>query len=115
MYGLRVLETVEIEPRGKARAAVIWLHGLGADGHDFEPVVAELDLPFAVRFVFPHAPVRPVTVNAGLRMRAWYDVSGFGAGAAEDAGGITQSAAAVTRLIDAEIELQPLRRRLHLE
>ena len=66
-----MLDTVEVAPRGPLERAVIWLHGLGADGHDFEPLVPELDLPFAVRFVFPHAPVRPVTINAGLAMRAW--------------------------------------------
>ena len=57
--------------------AVIWLHGLGADGHDFEPIVPELGLRLPVRFVFPHAPVRPVTINGGMAMRAWYDILGF--------------------------------------
>jgi phospholipase/carboxylesterase len=69
-------DAVILEPSGKASAAVIWLHGLGADGHDFVPIVGELgldDLP--VRFVFPHAPVRPVSINAGMRMRAWYDIT----------------------------------------
>ena len=61
-------------------AAVIWLHGLGADGHDFEPIVPELTLNKPVRFVFPHAPVRPVTINNGMRMRAWYDIFQFGRG-----------------------------------
>ncbi|MGE5126848.1 MAG: alpha/beta hydrolase, partial [Betaproteobacteria bacterium] len=59
------LETVEVEPRAAADAAIVLLHGLGADGHDFESIVPELALPGAVRFVFPHAPVRPVTVNGG--------------------------------------------------
>jgi phospholipase/carboxylesterase len=70
------LERIEIEPSAPANAAVIWLHGLGADGHDFEPVVPELQLPAsaAVRFVFPHAPIRPVTINDGAEMRAWYDI-----------------------------------------
>jgi phospholipase/carboxylesterase len=70
------LPTVEIETRADPEAAVIWLHGLGADGHDFEPVVGQLDvaeLP-PLRFVFPHAPLRPVTVNGGMVMRAWYDI-----------------------------------------
>ncbi|HEX5092344.1 MAG TPA: carboxylesterase, partial [Burkholderiales bacterium] len=68
-------ESVEIETAASPGAAVLWLHGLGADGHDFEPVVPELRLPPSpgVRFVFPHAPVRPVTLNMGMRMRAWYD------------------------------------------
>jgi phospholipase/carboxylesterase len=71
-----LLQAIEIEPRGAAEAAVIWLHGLGADGHDFEPVVPELGLPASprVRFIFPHAPVQPVTINGGFEMRAWYDV-----------------------------------------
>jgi phospholipase/carboxylesterase len=83
---------------------VIWLHGLGADGHDFEPIVPELRLAFAARFVFPHAPVRPVTINGGMEMRAWYDILGFDRHAAEDAPGIRASAAALTELIDNEIE-----------
>jgi len=62
------------EPEGGAKSAVIWLHGLGADGHDFLPVVEELDIPNGIRFVFPHAEVRPVTINGGAEMRAWYDI-----------------------------------------
>ena len=68
-----MLETVEIDARN-AVGTVIWLHGLGADGHDFEPVAAMLDLANPVRFVFPHAPTRAVTINGGMEMRAWYDV-----------------------------------------
>jgi len=98
-----LLETVEIAPRGSPELAVIWLHGLGADGHDFEPIVPELRLRRAVRFVFPHAPVRPVTINNGLEMRAWYDIVGFEA-AREDEAGIRASAAAVARLVDREVE-----------
>jgi phospholipase/carboxylesterase len=97
------LETVEIAPRGAAELAVIWLHGLGADGHDFEPIVPELRLRRAVRFVFPHAPIRPVTINNGLEMRAWYDIVGFDASAEDDAG-IRASASAVARLVDREVE-----------
>jgi phospholipase/carboxylesterase len=99
-----LLPTVEIAPREPPRLAVIWLHGLGADGHDFESIVPELDLPFPVRFVFPHAPLRRVTINGGVEMRAWYDILGFGAQAPEDADGIRASAAAVVRLIDREVE-----------
>lgn len=78
--GLPRLETVEVETAANPVASVIWLHGLGADGHDFEPAVPHLVWPGApaLRFVFPHAPVRPVTVNAGMRMRAWYDILGLG-------------------------------------
>ena len=72
----QALEIIEIETGPHPTCAVIWLHGLGADGHDFEPIVPELDLPASkpVRFIFPHAPQRPVTVNMGMRMRAWYDI-----------------------------------------
>ena len=73
----KLLEAIEIETGKKPTAAVIWLHGLGADGNDFVPIVSELGLGAApaVRFVFPHAPMRPVTINNGYVMRAWYDVS----------------------------------------
>jgi len=80
------MEAIEIETGPNPAATVIWLHGLGADGHDFEPIVPELDLPKPVRFVFPHAPIRPVTINQGMRMRAWYDIFQFGGGAEDDAG-----------------------------
>lgn len=72
---MELLEHIEIEPAVPARSTVIWLHGLGADGHDFEPIVPELHLPdtAGIRFIFPHAPVRPVTINDGAEMRAWYD------------------------------------------
>src|SRR6202162_5233071 len=88
-----LLETIEIETGREPRAAVIWLHGLGADGHDFEPIVPELGMPAAapgVRFVFPHAPLQPVTINGGAVMRAWYDVTGDGR---QDAAGIRSSQA----------------------
>ena len=76
------LEAIEIETAPAPRASVIWMHGLGADGHDFVPIVPELGLPDrpAVRFVFPHAPARPVTINLGMVMRAWYDVFDLGGG-----------------------------------
>lgn len=82
------MDTLEIETGPQPGAAVLWLHGLGADGHDFEPIVPELDLPDApqVRFVFPHAPVRPVTLNQGMRMRAWYDIFRLGGGPEDEAG-----------------------------
>jgi phospholipase/carboxylesterase len=84
---------------------VIWLHGLGADGHDFEPLVPMLGLPrrLALRFVFPHAPERPVTINMGARMRAWYDIVRLGGGA-EDSAGIHQSQALLEGLIARERE-----------
>ena len=77
-----LLPYVEIAPNAPgAPASVVWLHGLGANGHDFEPIVPYLGLPWA-RFVFPHAPARPVTINSGFVMPAWYDVTGFGRGGA---------------------------------
>ena len=80
------VDAIRIETGPKPEAAVIWLHGLGADGHDFEPIVPELRLKRAVRFVFPHAPIRPVTINQGMRMRAWYDILQLGGGPEDDAG-----------------------------
>jgi phospholipase/carboxylesterase len=98
-----VLESIEITTGQAPELAVVWLHGLGADGHDFEPIVPELGLRFPVRFVFPHAPVRRVTINGGMPMRAWYDIYGFDPGAREDEAGIRASAAAVTELVDREL------------
>ena len=95
------MDAVEIETGKNPAAAVIWLHGLGADGHDFEPIVPELKLAKPVRFVFPHAPVRPVTINNGMRMRAWYDIFQFGGGP-EDEAGIRSSQKMVEQLIAAE-------------
>jgi phospholipase/carboxylesterase len=95
------METIEMESGPQPQAAVIWLHGLGADGHDFEPVVPELRLTKAVRFIFPHAPVRPVTINNGMRMRAWYDIFQFGGGR-EDEPGIRASQVLLENLIAAE-------------
>jgi len=98
-------ETLELETGAGPKAAVIWLHGLGADGHDFEPVVPMLGLPssLAVRFVFPHAPVRPVTINMGMAMRAWYDVLQLGGGP-EDEDGIRSSQLLLEGLVAREAE-----------
>ncbi|MDE2085837.1 MAG: alpha/beta hydrolase fold domain-containing protein [Xanthomonadaceae bacterium] len=101
-----LLPAVEHETAADPRYSVIWLHGLGADGHDFAPIVPELvaaDWP-ALRFVFPHAPVRPVTVNGGMPMRAWYDIVGFDLVARQDEAGIRASMAAVEALIARENE-----------
>ena len=97
-------DTVEVEPRGTADAAIVWLHGLGADAHDFEPLVPELDLSpdASVRFVFPNAPVRQVTINAGHRMRAWFDVAGFDRRSPQDEQGIRESHAAIAALVARE-------------
>ncbi len=100
---MQPLETIEIETGAAAEAVVIWLHGLGADGHDFEPVVPELKAGWAlpVRFVFPHAPERAVTINMGMRMRAWYDILQLGGGP-EDEAGIRLSQAQLERLVERE-------------
>ena len=99
----QLAEFLERETGARPDAAVIWLHGLGADGHDFEPLVPMLQRPArpAVRFVFPHAPQRPVTINMGLRMRAWYDVVSLGGGA-EDEAGIRASQALLEALVARE-------------
>ena len=99
-----MLETLELETGPRPTAAVIWLHGLGADGHDFEPIVPELDLPDApaVRFVFPHAPLMAVTINGGAVMRAWYDVYNAGGVRREDDAGIRSSQQSVESLIARE-------------
>jgi phospholipase/carboxylesterase len=95
------MDAIEMETGPNPAASVIWLHGLGADGHDFEPIVPELRLNKPVRFVFPNAPIRPVTINQGMRMRAWYDIYQFGGGAEDDAG-IRASQKMVDELIAAE-------------
>jgi phospholipase/carboxylesterase len=98
------LDTVEVEPRMTADAAVVLMHGLGADGHDFESLVPELRLPVppSVRWVFPHAPVRPVTINGGVPMRAWYDIAALDRSAPEDEAGIRESAEAIGALVRRE-------------
>jgi len=97
-------ETVEVSTGDDIQLGVIWLHGLGADGHDFEPIVGQLTLPFAARFIFPHAALRPVTINGGMRMRAWYDIVSIDSAGPEDAEGIAASATLVSALIDRELE-----------
>lgn len=97
-------ESVVLDPPTPPDAAVIWLHGLGADGFDFVPIVEELRLPptLAVRFIFPHARQRPVTINGGFVMRAWYDITGLGPGSAEDQAGIRESAEVVRGYVEQE-------------
>jgi phospholipase/carboxylesterase len=100
-----MLQTIEVETAPKPNAAVIWLHGLGADGHDFEPVVPEL-VPRGTknwRFVFPNAPIRPVTINGGMPMRAWYDIVGLDRKVAEDASGFKDSDREIRELIAREV------------
>jgi phospholipase/carboxylesterase len=100
------LPRVEVEPARPAKSAVVWLHGLGADGHDFEPIVPYLGLgeDAGVRFVFPHAERRAVTINMGLIMRAWYDIRGADLRDDPDEAGVRRSAAQVRALIARENE-----------
>jgi phospholipase/carboxylesterase len=99
-----LLEAIEIETAPNPDAAVVWMHGLGADGHDFEPIVPELRLPATtrIRFVFPHAPLRPVTINQGHVMRAWYDVRALAGVRREDEAGVRQSARQIEALLARE-------------
>ena len=99
-----ILETLEIETGINPSWSVIWLHGLGADGHDFEAIIPQLDLTEPVRFIFPHAPIRPVTINGNDSMRAWYDIFSLERGGLEDEHGIRTSSAEVLRLIEIEAE-----------
>ncbi|MDX3988881.1 MAG: carboxylesterase [Achromobacter sp.] len=99
-----LLDCIEIETASNPTHAVIWLHGLGADGNDFAPIVPELDLPagLGVRFVFPNAPVQRVTINNGMSMRSWYDILVMDLVRVEDAKGIRASEAAIHKLIARE-------------
>lgn len=103
---MALLPCVEIEPSVEARASVIWMHGLGADGHDFEPVVPWLKLPadFGARFVFPHAPATPVTLNQGMVMPAWYDIVEIDLARRHDRDGILRSRNSVRELIQRELD-----------
>jgi len=106
MTGSDLLDCVEKQTGPAPAWSILWLHGLGADGNDFAPLVPQLVRPGwpALRFVFPHAPVRAVTVNAGMRMRAWYDISGFDLSRREDEGGVRESIMQVEALIAREVE-----------
>lgn len=101
-----MLDCIEIEPASTATASVIWLHGLGADGNDFVPIIDELNLgaDHGVRFVFPNARTRPVTVNNGMPMRAWYDIKGMAIADKQDSEGIQASANEIETLIAREVE-----------
>jgi phospholipase/carboxylesterase len=103
---VKLLETVEVCTADEPDHAVIWMHGLGADGHDFEPIIPFLGLPAeaAVRFVFPHALMRPVTINGGAVMRAWYDIIEISTSKGQDEAGIRHSADKICELIAREVE-----------
>jgi phospholipase/carboxylesterase len=98
------LSCIEINPTAPTKKSVIWLHGLGADGNDFVPIVSELNLPStsAVRFIFPHAPIMPITINGGNHMRAWFDIYEFSLAAKMDSQGIKRSVTMVEKLIARE-------------
>ena len=100
------LEAIVIEPKATHKASIIWLHGLGADGHDFESIVPELGLPdnLGIRFIFPNAPKRSVTINGGMSMRAWYDVKSPTLNEQEDSESIIDSSILIDKYINAEIE-----------
>ena len=103
---MSLLPCIEIPTADRPDAAVIWLHGLGADGHDFAPIVPQLRLPAAaaIRFIFPHAPSRPVTINGGMVMPAWYDILAMNIDRRVDVAGLIASASEVRALVDREIE-----------
>lgn len=96
------LSFVDVPAQGQAQAAVVWLHGLGDSGHGFAPIVPELNLPAAagIRFLFPHAPERAITINNGYRMRGWYDIKTMDLAQRADESGVRESAAAVQQLLD---------------
>lgn len=99
------LQFVDVSAPSTHSATVIWLHGLGDSGNGFAPIVPELKLPaqHGVRFIFPHAPERPVTINGGMRMRAWYDITTMDFNHRADRAGVEESSTLVNQLIDAEI------------
>jgi phospholipase/carboxylesterase len=97
---------IELQPQGKADASVIWLHGLGADGNDFVPLVEALELPatHGIRFLFPHAPVRAVTINGGMQMRAWFDIEDISEDMTEDEAGVREAQTIIEQVIENEIK-----------
>jgi len=99
-----LLEAIEIETAASPTCSIIWMHGLGAAGHDFVDIVPELGLPArpGIRFVFPHAPMRPVTINAGYVMRAWYDIRDDGGTRREDPAGVRASQKSIEALLERE-------------
>jgi len=103
----KLLDSIEIETADSVTHSVIWLHGLGASGDDFVPIVPELGIPdgLGIRFIFPHAPNRPITINNGMTMPGWYDITSLNFDDREqDVDGTEQSAAAINQLIEQEIE-----------
>lgn len=100
-------ESIVVEPQSQATSVVIWLHGLGADGHDFEGILPQLELPdnHSIRFIFPHAPVQPVTINGGMKMRSWYDIMSMDIADRVDINGVEQSVAVINEMIAQQKQL----------
>ena len=100
------LQAIQIDTQNNPNCAVIWLHGLGANGHDFEPIVSELNLPDSIRarFIFPHAPVRAVTLNSGIQMPAWYDIYSLDMDSKEDIQGVEKITHEIHTMIDDQIQ-----------
>lgn len=100
-------ESIVVEPQSQATSVVIWLHGLGADGHDFEGILPQLELPdnHSIRFIFPHAPVQPVTINDGMKMRSWYDIMSMDIADRVDINGVEQSVAVINEMIAQQKQL----------
>jgi phospholipase/carboxylesterase len=100
-----LLSAVEIQPQGEHKSTIIWLHGLGDSGNGFAPIAPELKLPgeLGVKFIFPHAPIRPVTINNGMEMRAWYDIKSMDMDSRADLDGVIDSSQRIEQLIRAEI------------
>ena len=116
MKSTKNADTIILEPEQPANAAVIWLHGLGADGNDFVPIVPELRLPEAIsaRFIFPNAPVRPISINGGMPMRGWYDITSLTRLDQQDEAGIRASARRVQNTIEDEVSAGIPRQRIVL-
>jgi phospholipase/carboxylesterase len=98
-----ILPNITMDTGNNPKHSIIWLHGLGADGQDFVPIVEEIHLPVTVRYIFPHAPHRPVTINGGFVMRAWYDIVSDDIGARQDAEGVRVSQTQIEALIAQEV------------
>ncbi|MDX8399500.1 MAG: carboxylesterase [Gallionellaceae bacterium] len=99
-----ILPHITLDTAANPQHSIIWLHGLGADGQDFVPIAEEMSLPVAVRYIFPHAPKQPVTINAGFIMRSWYDIVATDMGRQQDTAGIKASQAEIQKLIVQERE-----------
>jgi phospholipase/carboxylesterase len=100
---MNLLPHITFETGKSPQHSIIWMHGLGADGEDFVPVAEEMNLPVAVRYIFPHAPMMPVTINGGFVMRAWYDIAAQSIAARQDGAGIRASRVAIEALIAQEM------------